>query len=764
MPLRRVWQCLFLVLLLATTILGLHIAQSIQIDTDLADIAPATQTTDATKKATQALRSNIEQRIVLLISGQDEDSVLDAEDYLRTALTSIPNTSLHTHSDELAERVINELKPYRFSLLNTQQRTALSKTTAQQIAEQAKSELHSLSGPMRVLSFQDDPLAWHSDTLLSLLPASNSNLSQATFIAPINLSIAQDALNIRTQADLTHALDTAIDKTTKQFNVQIDRSGIFFFAARAAQSSKQDISLISTVSTIGVVLLLLFVFRSPRALLLPILSIGLGVSFAFVVTHALYGKVHVLTIVFGASLIGIVIDYSLHYFYHGANQTGDGHSSEKRALFRALALSLTTSLIGYAALSFSDLQALQKVAVFSCCGLFMAWLSVICLGELALKRPLRTEQTVFPFITGSARRLVRLCSSQQWARLALVVLLAGGAVALIAKPYSDDPRVFFKAPIELLDSERRVANATSDYEPGRYIIIHGQTQAKVYLRYELLLDKIRQTTSLSESQFTSLMNWVPSPAEQSKNYQAQNLLYGSGGAAETLYRSLGNADGALPIQQDYRNASQLSLTPETVSDLLGEATPPLWFTAESGVVSLVLIQKGVNADELSLLLKEADGIEYVNTVERTQQALSSQRKSASTLLLLAYAFVALLMIIRFKTPQAAWLLAVPMCATAMLFIISVLFGLTLNLFHIMALFLVLGFGMDYAIFVRELRDHSAVALQAILLSALTSLLSFGLLALSSIPVVMSFGITLLIGNSFNLFGAFVYARTQISEK
>ena len=66
----------------------------------------------------------------------------------------------------------------------------------------------------------------------------------------------------------------------------------------------------------------------------------------------------------------------------------------------------------------------------------------------------------------------------------------------------------------------------------------------------------------------------------------------------------------------------------------------------------------------------------------------------------------------------------------------------------MALFLVLGFGMDYTIFSRELRAHADVTLQAILLSALTSLLSFGLLSLSSIPVVASFGITLLVGNTF----------------
>ena len=120
------------------------------------------------------------------------------------------------------------------------------------------------------------------------------------------------------------------------------------------------------------------------------------------------------------------------------------------------------------------------------------------------------------------------------------------------------------------------------------------------------------------------------------------------------------------------------------------------------------------------------------------------------------------MVLRFRQRQALWLVAIPATATAMLYICSFVFGFALNLFHVMALFLVLGFGMDYAIFVHELKQHARITLQAILLSAVTSLLSFGLLGLSSITVVASFGVTLLVGNLFNLCGALVYARTQSS--
>lgn len=778
MPLLRVWQTLFSLLLIATIVGAFRVAPNIQIDTDLADISPANQYRPQTQDAIAALRQNIEQRIILLVSGNDEETVYDAEEALRDALSATPNISVSPGSEEIGERILQGLKPYRFSLLNEAQQHKLAILSADDIAEQARTELYGVSGQVRAYPFQDDPLAWHSETLLNLLQGETKPQASDVFALPVNLSIQRGALNMNAQQALGEQLNAITDDIKVNHNVEIDRSGIFFFAAEAARSSKQDISFISTGSTIGVVLLLLLVFRSLRALILPVISIGLGVGFAFVLTHLIYDKVHVLTIVFGASLIGIVIDYSLHYFYHGASQHEKTSSNEKRALFRALALSLTTSVIGYAALSFSDLQALQKVAVFSCCGLFMAWLSVICLGDIALKKPLSTEQTVFPKLVVMVNRAIAKVPNTAWATVAIIVLIVGAVTAGVIKPYNDDPRVFFKAPSHLIESERRVAAVASDYEPGRYIIINGKSQSEVYQRHQTLMNKIKEIEGLTPALFTSLLNWVPSTTDQDSIYAVQSKLYSQNGAAEKLYTMLGNSQGSRNINSAYTAAAQTRLSVNHVAELLGSSLPPLWFednrfeehglknegvAKNNNVVSFVLIRKGVDTAHLDALLSGVEGVEYVNTLARTQLALAEQRISAKRLLLLAYALIALLMMIRFQSVRAIWLVVVPVCATAMLFLVSLIGGFTLNLFHIMALFLVLGFGMDYTIFAHEMRQHSNVTLQAILLSALTSLLSFGLLGLSAIPVVASFGVTLLVGNLFNLLGAFIYARTQTSQ-
>jgi predicted exporter len=76
----------------------------------------------------------------------------------------------------------------------------------------------------------------------------------------------------------------------------------------------------------------------------------------------------------------------------------------------------------------------------------------------------------------------------------------------------------------------------------------------------------------------------------------------------------------------------------------------------------------------------------------------------------------------------------------------------LTLFHVMALMLVLGVGANYAVFLREGEPHAAhipgAAYAGVLLSAVTALLSFGLLALSTMPALRHFGLTLLLGIGF----------------
>ncbi|MFA7542556.1 MAG: hypothetical protein WCZ02_10810, partial [Lysobacterales bacterium] len=73
-------------------------------------------------------------------------------------------------------------------------------------------------------------------------------------------------------------------------------------------------------------------------------------------------------------------------------------------------------------------------------------------------------------------------------------------------------------------------------------------------------------------------------------------------------------------------------------------------------------------------------------------------------------------------------------------------GVELSLFHLIALMLGAGLGMDYAVFFNHAAspDERARTLHAVLLSMVSTVLVFGLLALSSIPVLRAIGSTVAI--------------------
>ena len=323
---------------------------------------------------------------------------------------------------------------------------------------------------------------------------------------------------------------------------------------------------------------------------------------------------------------------------------------------------------------------------------------------------------------------------------------------------SDDPRLFFHASAELLAEEQQVRQQASDYEPGRYLIVQAKTTAATQQLAEQFFEQLERDTQITRNQFNSIFNWVPTPAQQTQNHALQSVLYGNNGATSLLIEKLGLPNDIVQsLNSTYQQAQTQQLEPATLVQSFGALLPPFWFERPTRYLGLALISKGTDLAAIENVAQQIDGIDYINTIAATSQALGTQRQSASKLLVIAYLLVGILLILRYRSFTAVTLLLIPISATIGFLSVFALLDNAITLFHTMALFLVLGLGMDYAIFAHDMQDNSHKTRQAILLSAITSLLSFGLLGLSSIPVVQAFGLTLLIGNGLNLLGALIYS-------
>jgi len=117
------------------------------------------------------------------------------------------------------------------------------------------------------------------------------------------------------------------DLRTAMPAAQVLRTGALFYAADARERAEWESGLISWGSLAAIVALFLLVFRSLRHLLLGLACVAAGLVAATAITLLVFGKLYLLTLVCGASLLGVAVDYPFLYF---ASQLGAGPAWQAR--------------------------------------------------------------------------------------------------------------------------------------------------------------------------------------------------------------------------------------------------------------------------------------------------------------------------------------------------------------------------------------------------------------------------------------------------
>lgn len=737
------------------------------IHTDLNDINLSKQDDKTFESASNVMAEAISSQLLFVVTHENQRLVDKASEVLKQRLNTIDNLVAYQQND-IQESLTSLLKVHRFSLLNEEQRKSLSTLNAEQIGDEAYRKLFQLGEGVRIFPFEDDPLGWHTEFLLSRWsqftdtpPSVEKEQDSPLSFSVLNVKLIKLPQGMDEQNRLFIQLEQVRNAIEKDFSLHILNSGIFYFVVDSAQSSKADIQRIAIGSVVGVLLLMILVFRSLLPLTLSLLSIAIGIGFGLFASVKVFGSIHILTVVFGASLIGIVIDYSLHYFYHHLSEIDSSADSKKqaqdKALIRAMVLSMLTSFVGYGALGMSDLLVLKKVALFSCVGLFMAWLSVIVLGPLIALRQLSARQQVLLRIINLIQVPLARHSRLTTTTGCIFAIVAGVYLISIPLSVNDDPRKFFHVSNSLLEQEQSVAQLTGLFEPGKYFIAEGTSKGEVYNTIQQFYDE------LSEQQLvqyvSSVINWLPSPEQQTQNYSLQEKLYGDDGAVKFLMRKLGADDSTEASQLAYQNMADKPLSFESMREYI-PILPPLIIEMENRVFGFVLIRKNAPVEKLVDLSKTINSVVYINSLGAAKQALAEQRSVGTKLLFLAYGMLAIGLLVYYRKLTAVSVLLIPISASTITLVSLSLIGQAITVFHIMALFLVLGLGMDYIVFANEMRHKKETTQQAILLSAITSLLSFGLLAFSAMPIVSAFGSTLLIGNTINFIASMALFTAQ----
>jgi predicted exporter len=137
----------------------------------------------------------------------------------------------------------------------------------------------------------------------------------------------------------------------------------------------------------------------------------------------------------------------------------------------------------------------------------------------------------------------------------------------------------------------------------------------------------------------------------------------------------------------------------------------------------------------------------VNKVKNINHALTKISHVSLKLVGVAYAVVFLILVIVYKFKDAVRIIRAPVLASLFAASIFGYIGIDFNFFAIVGVILTLGIGIDYALFFKEGGRSNLTTALAIMLSAATTLISFGGLVCSAFVPVHTFGLAVLLGIS-----------------
>ncbi len=544
----------------------------------------------------------------------------------------------------------------------------------------------------------------------------------------------------------THRLVTRLHDLESQLKTQYPQAqllsrGTVFYSDYASQQAKRDISTLGVATVLGVILLIVAVFRSLRPLLLCLISIAMGALAGTVTTLLLFGELHLMTLVMSMSIIGISADYTLYYLTERMVHGGQASPWQSLAKVRnALLLALLTTVAAYLIMMLAPFPGIRQMAVFAAVGLSASCLTVIfwhpwlCRGLPV--RPVPASGLMLRWLAAWRDRRVSV---------GVPVALALVALAGIATLRVDDDIAQLQAlPQDILAQEKTITALTGQNVDQKWFVVHGASAQQTLERLEAFTPALARAQQAGD-----LKSWRTLPLNSLARQERDLTLLRK--AAPAVTRGLQNA-GLTSVSPD------LSAMPVGVEAWLAspasEGWRLLWLTLPDGESGVLVPVDGVkNSPALRELAEQHSGVVWVDRKASFDSLFALYRSVLTGLLAVALATIACGAILRLGWRKGLITLVPSLVSLGCGLAALAVTGHPVNLFSLLALVLVLGIGINYTLFFNNPRGTPLTSMLAITLAMITTLLTLGMLVFSATQAIGSFGIVLVSG----IFTAFLLA-------
>ncbi len=725
------------------------------------------------------LQSGPTSRILLLgIRGAEPSTLARASKKLAEAMRN-HGKFLHVYNGEQTQPSLNQnlLYEYRYLLSPT---VSADQFTTQSLRQSLQHRLQDMANPLPSFfkkRIPEDPTGAFQGLLNKWKATNTIKMTDGVWFSvdrPVALLVAETAIG-GFDLDAQEAIQTFLTTTMEDIQTTVSpsssltliRSGPSVFAVQSREGIKQDATWLSTVGAGFVIALLLVTYRSLTILCLSLVPLVTGLLVAGITVFCTFGFIHGMTLAFGATLIGVAIDYPLHACAH--LKAGRSAKQTVMGVWPTIRLGATTTAIGYGAMLFSSFPGLSQLGLFAIVGLLTAAASTRWL------LPALAPSKITKPIAWAAWLPLQDVSSKLFIIVPITMMLSFSYLMLSEKPFWEmDIANLSPVPQNLRDRDAWLRKDLGAPAVRDMIVVVAPNEQQVLEQSEGLKATLEQLVDRGHmAGYEMAADYLPSIRLQKSRQQALP-------DRETLQKHLTEAQHNLPFRPGLFNpfvqsiASAKNLVPlgnQTIQGTpLDTKIGTLLYPLHDQWVGTILIRDVQNRHAIqdAIRAESLPTVHFLDLKFESNHMVTTYRQEVLTYLAIGIACLMVILGIGLQSFAKVATVLFPIAASIMLDL-SVLHALgeRLSLFHLAALLLVFGIGLDYTLFFQ--RSHKTAAerqqtISAIIVCSLTTISVFGLLASSQTPVLRGIGLTAFFGSLSCFLFAAICSPSQHQER